>query len=413
MTSRQRVQRVLAGETVDRIPNALGGCETAGMHVLAYDKLKQILGVSDTADRIYTFMTNAVFELSVLNAMDGDVIILNSRMCPSRLWGNDVVSEWKGQMLWGKQFQVPNAWQFHTETDGTIWWDGHRKCPPGGVYFDGIPGPSDLPDMSNQPSPRDYRPSHELSQEYLRKLEDSAQWLYQNTDYSIACGETIQDLQLKPGGLHAWWMRMVMEPDACHEFLARAVEASLSQLKQLDQAVGKYCDTLMIADDIGDVRGVTCGPDLWRGIYKPHYSRWWTEWHQITDMKVSFHSCGSLVDILPDLVECGLDILNPVQISAEGMQPEAIREAAGPDLIFYGGALDAVITPPGTSEEAVYARARDTIITLAKGGRYLFAGTHNIPGDTPESHIRAMLRAYWDCRDRESGSALSASEGVE
>ena len=252
--------------------------------------------------------------------------------------------------------------------------------------------------MNDQPSPEDYHPSHELPEEFLRILENSARWLYENTDYSITCGETIQDLQLKPGGLEAWWMRMMMEPKACHEFLGKAVEASLDQLKQLEQAVGKYCDTLMIADDIGDVRGVMCGPDLWREIYKTHYKRWWTEWHKITSMKISFHCCGSVANILTDLVECGLDIFNPVQISARGMQPAAIREKVGNKLIFYGGALDAVVTPPNTPPEEVYETAKKTITTLSKNGGYIFAGTHNITGDTPASHLRAMFQAYQDCR---------------
>ena len=398
MEPRARMKRFLTGEKVDRIPNGLGGCETAGMHILAYDKLKNILGVDDSTNRLYTFMTNAVFEPSVLDAMDGDMIILNSRMCPSQLWGEGSKNEWKNQVLWGKIFQVPNAWKFRTKTDGTIWWGENRKCPPNGIYFDTIPAPRDLPDMDNQPAPKDYHPSPELPEEFLRILENSARWLYENTDYSITCGETIQDLQIKPGGQKAWWMRMVMEPQACQEFLGKAVDASLNQLKQLEQAVGKYCDTLMIADDIGDVRGVMCGPNLWREIYKPHYKRWWTEWRKITSMKSSFHSCGSVADILIDLVECGLDILNPVQVSARGMEPIAIREKVGQKLIFYGGALDAVVTPPNTPAEMVYETAKETITNLSRGGRYIFAGTHNIPGDTPESHLRAMLKAYQDCR---------------
>ena len=396
MTSRERMRRFYAGEPVDRIPNGLGGCETAGMHLLAYDNLKRILGVGDRTNRMLTFMTNSAFEPEVLAAMGGDCILLASpRMCPARLWGPGARDEWKDQELWGGTFQVPQAWDFRTEADGTIWWDERLKCPPGGIYFDWLPQPQgSLPDLANQPDPEDFHPQMELPEESLNRLAEAARWRYENTPYSITVGETIHDLQLRPGGLQAWWMRMVAEPEVCHEFLRKATDAALSQLKQVHQAVGQYCDAMIMADDIGDTRGVTCGPELWRTIYKPHYQRLWTEWKKITPMRCWFHSCGSVVDLLQDFIDCGLDVLNPVQISARGMSAAELADRAAGRIILYGGALDAVVTPPGTPDEVVYETARQTIGTLASRGRYLFAGTHNIPGDTPPGHIAAMLRAY-------------------
>ena len=406
MTPRERMRRLYDGLPVDRIPNGLGGCETAGMHVLAYENFKEILGVTDPTNRLYTFMANSVFEPSVLEAMDGDLIILNSGMCASPLWGEGRAGTWKDQVLWGRTFQVPVPWQFRMDDDGTVWWGERRKCPPGGIYFDTVPRPpappgqpAPPPSPDDQPSPDDFEPSHELPEETLRRLEDAARWLHENTDYSIVVGETIQDLQLRPGGREAWWTRLVTEPDACRVFLAKAAEAGLSHLRQVDQAVGKYCDAVIIADDMGDRRGVTIGPETWREVYKPCYARLWTGWKGITHMKSMLHCCGSVVDILPDFVECGLDVFNPLQISARGMEPENLVREVGGRIIFHGGALDAVVTPPGTPDEVVYETAKKTITTFARGGGYIFAGTHNIPGDTPPGHLRAMLQAWRDCRD--------------
>jgi len=340
-------------------------------------------------------------EPSVLDAMAGDIILLDSRMCPARFWGNGSEEEWKEEIFWGKKFQTPKAWNFRTEADGTIWWGEGRKCPPGGIYFDAVPPPPNQRislDAEPKPTPDGYHPSHDISDEWLRRLEEEARWLYENTDYSITCGEMITDLQLKPGGIRAWWMRLVDEPEIAHEFLTKACDAGISQLKLLNQAVGKYADSLMIADDMGDVRGVTIGPDLWREIYKPHYKRLFTEWHKITKMKVSLHCCGSIYDILADLIECGVDIFNPVQISAQGMEPEKLKAEFGDKIIFYGGCFDAVQTPPHTPAEVVYDTVKKNIEAFSKGGGYIFAGVHNIPGDTPESHLHAMLDAYNDCR---------------
>lgn len=118
MTSRERMVKFYKGQPVDRIPNGLGGRETAGLHLRAYDTLKQILGVNDPTNRTDTFMTNSVFEPPVLNAMEGDFIVVNSHMCPSPLWGPGAQGRWKNEMLWGKTFQVPVDWQFRTEADG-------------------------------------------------------------------------------------------------------------------------------------------------------------------------------------------------------------------------------------------------------------------------------------------------------
>ena len=400
MTPRERMRSFLAGEKVDRIPNGLGGCETAGLHNVAYDRLKWILGVTDSKNRVCTFMNNAIFEPSVLEAMEGDIILLGSRMCPSRFWGPGTDRKWKDLNIWGITIQVAQEWNFRKDPDGTYWWDDRKKCPPGALYFD-PPAPSTVGlrfDDADPPSPNDFNPSHELPETLLRRLEEDARLLYENTNYCITCGEMIRDLQLRPGGVQSWWMRMMEEPDACHEFLGKACDAGIAQLKQLHQAIGKYCDILMIADDMGDVRGVTVGPGLWREIYKRHYKRLFTEWHNITNMKVSLHCCGAVSDILGDLIECGLDIFNPIQISAHGMEPEKLKADFGGDLIFYGGCFDAVLCPSTTPDEVVYGTVKRNIEIFSKDGGYIFAGVHNLPGDTPELHLRAMLEAYRDCR---------------
>ena len=99
-----------------------------------------------------------------------------------------------------------------------------------------------------------------------------------------------------------------------------------------------------------------------------------------------------------DLIECGLDIFNPTQISADGMDPEKLKADFGDKLIFYGGCFDAVLCPPTTPDEVVYEAVKKNIEILSQDGGYIFAGVHNLPGDTPESHLKAMFRAYEDCR---------------
>ncbi len=413
MTPRERMRAFLNGQRVDRIPNGWGGCETAGLHNVAYHRLKRLLGVDDRGNRVCTFMNNAIFEPPVLDALEGDIILLGSRMCPSRFWGAEAAREWKPLHIWGIDLQVANDWTFRQDSDGRWWWGGN-VCPPGAFYFDAPAGQDVGKDFTQleEPSPRDFHPSHEIPETLLTRLAEDARWLHDTTDYCISCGEMIQDLQLRPGGTQSWWMRMVSDPGACHAFLEKAVDAALAQLRQLDQAIGKYCAMLLIADDMGDTRGITIGPDLWRAIYKPHYKRLFSEWHKITPMKVSLHTCGSMVGILDDLIECGVDIYNPVQISANNMNPAVLKERFGGRLVFYGGVFDAVSLPATTAPDVVYETVKANIRTLSRNGGYIFAGVHNLPGDLPESHLCAMLQAYRDCRSDAACLKQRAPEAV-
>jgi uroporphyrinogen decarboxylase len=132
-----------------------------------------------------------------------------------------------------------------------------------------------------------------------------------------------------PGGRLQAMILMVENPDLMRAYLEKALDASLKQIVLLDQAVGKYVDILNIPQDFGDNRGVMIGEGLWRDLYKPYYYKLLQGWHERTSMKSNLHSCGSIEKILGDLIECGLDIYNPVQISAFNMAPESLKERFG------------------------------------------------------------------------------------
>lgn len=394
MNSRERVCTTLNRGQADRIPNGICGCETAGMHTLAYEKARSILSLFEKATRVDTFMFNAVAEQDFLEAAGCDIILLASpRMCAAPLWGADTGLLWHTQNLWGREILLPRSQSIGRNNGNWVWQstDGWSLvCPENGHYFDNINPPS------AKITPDTYNPPHELPETLLRELEATARELYENTNYFINCGETIIDMQFSTGSTEDWWLMLIDEQNMVKEFLEKSLEASLAQLRQLEQAIGKYCGMLSVAHDFGDARGVTIGPDLWREVYKPFYRRWFSEWKRITGMKINLHSCGAIADILPDLIECGVDVLNPVQISAAGMNPAVLKERFGNSVIFYGGAYDAVQTPPGTAYHTVYQTVCDNIKTLSSNGGYIFAGVHNLPADTPTDHLRAIFQAYND-----------------
>lgn len=403
MTSRERVRAVLNHQIPDRVPNGLGGCETSGMHVLAYERLQNVLGVEPRIPKMYTFLANALFEEPVLQAMEGDMINLTShKLCESDLWG-DIAGQWKEQPLWGRKFLIPSKIHMHEQSDGSIVWEAKGwfnglTCPRGSYYFDHKETTDLMVDLEI-PDPDDFHPCDTFPDETLRKLENLAKKMYEETDFSLGLGEGVTNLQVQPGGFANYMILLMEEPDVMQEILMKHVDAALKQVELLHQAVSKYVDTVSMVQDIGDNRGVTIGAELWRRVYKPAYKKLFQGWRKRTNMAVNFHSCGSVAEIMEDLVECGLQILNPVQTSAAGMDLKVLKEKYGKDVIFWGGAYDAQLIRPETPYEEVYRQVYDNIRILAEGGHYLFSGVHNLPATIPEHHLKALLDAYRDARD--------------
>ena len=408
MNSRERIKAVLNHKMPDHVPNGLGGSETTGLHVLSYCKLQEILTCEPAPPKICTFMTNAAFELDAIEKMKGDIVLLASpRMCKSMFRKSsknlDMESLWKEQILWGKKFSVPIADRFAKKDDGSVVWEsaGGAVCPKGGYFFDWVGDAKansgfydDIDELDALPSPDDFRPGSELPDELLRELENAAKLLHEETELSICMGETITDLQIQPGGMVKSMILMKNHPEIMREFLHKCVKSALSQLKGLNQAIGKYVDILSIAHDIGDNRGVLIGGDLWREIYKKPYMELFSGWKQITDMKINLHTCGSVYDILGDLIECGLDIINPVQISASDMGAKKLQKEFGGKIVFWGGAYDAQLFGRDDTYEEVHKKVSENVNMLKKGGGYIFSGVHNLPPDVPKHHLKAMLDAW-------------------
>jgi uroporphyrinogen decarboxylase len=396
MNSRERVRAVINHQLSDYVPNGLGGCETAGLHVMSYDTLQKILGVKRHPPRIDTFMTNAVFETDVIAAMEGDIILIYSpRMCRAALRGKGAEGKWREQELWGRTFRVPLNEVFKLQDDGSIIWEkpgSNVKCPAGSWYFDTV-SDSDLMAEFNYPDPDDFNPQDSFTDEFLRDLEETAKELYESTELSLCLGETITDLQYLPGGMIGGMVLMMENPDLIKAYMQKSVDAGLKQISILEQAAGKYVDILSIAHDFGDNRCVTMGDELWREIYKPFYKQLFQGWHKRTRMKSNLHTCGSVETILGDLIECGLDIYNPVQISARNMSAENLKARFGRELVFWGGDYDAQMMK-GRSYDEVYAHVSGNLNVFKQGGGHIFSGVHNLPADLAEDHLRAMFDAW-------------------
>jgi len=200
------------------------------------------------------------------------------------------------------------------------------------------------------------------------------------------------------------WMAMLMtEKETCHEMMDRSVDAAIKCLSLAKQAVGDYCFAWGIAaDDSGTQRCEFISPQLWSEMIKPHYARLCAWIHKNTKWKTYFHCCGSIRNLIGHLIEAGVDILNPVQTSAAGMDPDQLKRDFGKQIVFWGGGCDTQRVLGGGTPEEVRAQVRQRINTFAPGGGYVFNQVHNIQANVPPENILAMFdEAY------AAGTALS------
>ena len=194
---------------------------------------------------------------------------------------------------------------------------------------------------------------------------------------------------------------LMTEKETCHEMMNRSVEASIRCLSQIHQAIGDTCFAWGIAaDDSGTQRGEFISPDLWAEMIQPHYKKL-NDWiHQHTKMKTILHCCGSVYNLIPHFIEAGIDILNPVQISAAMMEPARLKREFGDQIVFWGGGCDTQsVLPRGTPDE-VREHVRQNMQTFGLGGGFVFNQVHNIQANVPAENIIAMFDTAYECGAR-------------
>jgi uroporphyrinogen-III decarboxylase len=178
------------------------------------------------------------------------------------------------------------------------------------------------------------------------------------------------------------WVRALYEKET---------EAWIENLRRYSSACGQYLEAVVVADDLGMQKGEFIKPQLFRDLIAPYYKKVFTWIHQRTKLKIFFHSCGSIYHMIPILIDCGIDILNPVQCSAANMGPSRLKEEFGSKICFWGGGVDTQKTLPFGTPEQVREEVAERVRILGKGGGFVFATVHNIQQGTPPENILAAF----------------------
>jgi uroporphyrinogen decarboxylase len=190
-----------------------------------------------------------------------------------------------------------------------------------------------------------------------------------------------------------FFMLLAGEPERAHRFLDKLVELHLEKLEKFLGAAGPYIDVIVFGDDLGMQTGPQVSPAMYRKFFKPRHQLLWNRAKQLANVKVMLHCCGGVRELLPDLIEAGLDAINPVQISCKGMQPDKLKQDFGRDLVFWGGGCDTRDILLRASPAEIREHVKQLVDIWRPGGGFVFQQVHNVLADVPPANIVAMLEA--------------------
>jgi len=413
MTSRERVKCTLAHKEPDRVPVDLGSTLVTGIHASTYAKLKKVLGIQEGAVRVYEpFQMLAEVEEPVRQALGVDILGIGPQ---DTIFGyrNE---NWKHFSLFdGTEVLVSQHFEFDVLPDGSLvqYPLGDRNFPPsgrmpeGGYYFDVITRQEPIDENQLDPKKWVDETYSLFTDEDLKHLEDSSRYYYENTEYALFGnfgGGSFGDIVFvggphipKPSGvrdIEEWYISHITRKNYLYDIFSLQLEIEMENLKMYHQAVGDRIEIIEInGNDFGSQDGPLIAPEIYRELYKPFHSIM-NEWvHEHTPWKTFFHSCGSLTGFLDDFREAGVDILNPVQISAGGNDPELLKKEFGDDFVFWGGAVDAQHTLPFATPEEVRAEVEKNVRTFMPGGGFVFNNVHNIQAEIPMENLLAFFES--------------------
>jgi hypothetical protein len=421
VNSRDRVTAALQHREPDKIPYDLGGSAVTGIHASTLYKLRQRLGLDTLRTPVKVnepYQMLGQIEPDLMEALGIDVVGLIAR---KTLFGFEN-KNWKEWTLFdGTPVLVPEGFNTVPEPNGDLlmYPEGDKsalpsgRMPRSGFFFDAIvrtggsfgQQPIDDEKLKVEDNLEEFGP---ISDADLNHFKTEAERLYHHTDKAILAtfgGTAFGDIALVPAiwlknpkgirGIEEWYMSTVARRDFVYAIFEKQCEIALKNLGKIFSAVGnKVAAVYVTGTDFGAQQAPFISRDAYRGLFLPFHkevNRWI---HKNTQWKSFIHSCGSVYRLLPDFVEAGFDILNPVQCSAAEMNPKTLKSEFGSMFTFWGGAVDTQKTLPFGTPEQVAAEVKSRIETFAPGGGFVFNTIHNIQARVPIDNLMAMLETF-------------------
>jgi uroporphyrinogen decarboxylase len=391
----------------DRIPVDFGGHRSSGIMAMAYKRLKDYLGIKTGDIYVYDFIQQlAVIEPEVLAVLGSDVIDYGRGF-----WREG--QDWKDWVLPdGTPCKIPAY--IPLEKVGNHWYVYHADGTPiavqkeGCLYFEQIIRPragmddSSFANLAGElekvmwvylpvaPGRMDLDDDEQMS-----RIAAGLKAFRESTDKAIIVpfGGNLNEFGQMLYGVGEFLMMLVSEPRHVHRLFDALVEMHLNNLEKFMHYLGPYTDIIMFADDIGMQTGPQFSPKTYREFYHERYKLMWTTAKKLGDVKTMLHCCGGVYPLLPGLIDAGLDILQPVQITCRDMEPEKLKSEFGKDMCFWGGGCDTREVLPFRTPQQVCENVKALNEVWFQDGGYVFQQVHNIMADVPPENIVAMFQA--------------------
>lgn len=364
MTHRERVIAALSHQEPDTVPIDFASTRDSSIVVEGYEQLKEHFGIQAENTLTSRMMRVVDVDERILRALDTDTRGVFPATPPDVILG-----EGRYRDEWGVE----------------------RVRPPGSFYYDErsfpLAGDITMGDILHYPWPDPQHPIRRTGlKERVRQIRDA-------TDCAVVLNlqsafvHTSQYLR----GFEDWFMDFARDRRLLGALFDAVLDVSMAINRELLEEVGAEVDVVMGSDDLGLQGGLMISPQAYRELIKPRHQRYFQLMHELSPAKVFFHTCGSVADILGDLVEIGVEVLHPVQVSAAGMAPARLKEHWGEKLAFWG-AIDTQHVLPYGSVKDVKAEVERRIEEFGQGGGYVLGAVHNLQPDVPTQNILAMYR---------------------
>lgn len=419
LTSRQRVTMSLNHQQPVKVPFDLGGSPVSGMQASSVYLLRQALHLDPPGTPVKvveTFQMLGEIAPDLIDALGIDILPLPG---PRNFFGFPN-QNWKPWTLFdGTPVLVPQDFNTQTEPNGDLlmYPEGDRSVPPsarmpaGGYYFDAIirQPPLDEDNLNPEENTEEFGP---ISDEDLDYFTRTAERLSSQTDKAIFAnfgGTAFGDIALVPApwlknprgirDVAEWYISTVSRRDYVWKVFERQCEFGLQNLARIYERVGdKVTAVFVTGTDFGTQNGPFISPRSYRQLFQPFHKQVNSWIHQNTPWKTFMHSCGSVAQLVPDFIESGFDILNPVQLSAVGMDAALLKERFGQQITFWGGGVDTQHTLPFGTPAQVKAQVAERMRIFAPGGGFVYGSVHNVQARVPVENLMAWVEAVHEYR---------------
>ena len=375
MNSRERALKALNHQEPDRVPFDLGGTGLSTIHITAYQNLRRFLDMPALEPRV----THVAEQLVAVDEDLAERLQTDFRPVLPGL-----------SSVFCYRFREEGVYESFIDEWGIGW----RKPKDGGFYYDMYHHP--LADASSLDEFRTYPFPDPLDDQRFVTLREQAEAAVARGKVAVLAGPSagIAEVYSWLRGYEQYYIDLALNPDYVACMLDRLVDYKCAFWERALDEVGDLVDVVVEADDLAGQKRLLMAPTTYRRLIKPRHRRLFSFIKERAPVKLFYHSCGAVRPLIPDQIEAGIDILSPVQISAEGMDLGELKQKYGHDLVFWGGGVDTQRILNTGTPKAVKESVRRNIEALVPGGGFVFAAVHDIQADVPPENIVAMWEAW-------------------